>query len=234
MHKILLVEDSKEVYMVVKQSLGSIADITWAENVASARDNIKSNKYDLILLDIELPDGNGIQFCSEINMNNPKQSIFFLSSHKDLSEKVLGFTAGADDYITKPFESLELRARVENKLKKIQLGEKLSNVMQWEALEIDKNRQAVKVLVDGEFKNIDLTHLEFKLLVYFADKEEIVIPRDDILNDIWGEDVHVYSRSVDTHVSKLRRKLGPASAYIQSVHGTGYKFTPTNRIKMAN
>lgn len=226
MHKVLLVEDSKEIYTIVRQSLGSIADLEWAESVAAAKSFLEANKYDLILLDIELPDGNGIKFCSEINMKNPKQAIFFLTSHQDLSDKVLGFTAGADDYITKPFESLELRARVENKLKKVQLDQKMSNVMEWEGLIIDKNKQAVKILVDGEFKSVDLTHLEFKLLIYLADKEEDVIPRDEILNDIWGEDVHVYSRSVDTHVSKLRRKLGPASAYIQSVHGTGYKFTP--------
>lgn len=224
MHKVLLVEDSREIFTIVRQSLSSIADLEWTESVNGARALLEANKYDLILLDIELPDGNGIRFCSEINMKNPKQSIFFLTSHQDLSEKVLGFTAGADDYITKPFESLELRARVENKLKKVQLDQKLSNVLEWEGLIIDKNKQLVKVLIKGVFKPIDLTHLEFKLLTYLADKEENVIPRDEILNDIWGEDVHVYSRSVDTHVSKLRRKLGPASPYIQSVHGTGYKF----------
>lgn len=225
MHKVLLVEDSKEIFTVVRQSLSSIAELDWTESVNGARHLLQTHKYDLILLDIELPDGNGIQFCSEINMKNPKQSIFFLTSHQELSEKVLGFTAGADDYITKPFESLELRARVENKLKKVQLDQKLVSLMQWDDLEIDKNKQIVRVKVNGKFKNVDLTHLEFKLLIYLADKEENVVPRDEILNDIWGEDVHVYSRSVDTHVSKLRRKLGPASSYIQSVHGTGYKFT---------
>jgi len=226
MSKILFVEDSPEVYAQINLALGSTAEITWVKTLADAEKEIANNKFELLLLDIGLPDGNGIDFCSKVHMANPKQAIFMITAHNDLSEKVLGFTAGADDYIIKPFNSLELKARVEARLKKIQLQDKLSTVSEWDQLKVDKNKQRVSVLENGEFSNIDLTHIEFKLLTYLSDREEVVVPRDEILNEIWGKEVYVYSRSVDTHISKLRKKLGSASAYIQSVHGTGYKFSP--------
>lgn len=225
MSKILLVEDSLEIYTLVKQALGQISDLVWAKNISEARKYVSESKFEVILLDIELPDGSGIDFCSEINTNNINQSIFFLTSHSTLSEKVLGFTAGADDYITKPFQLLEFKARVESKLKKIHAMSNMSNTLKLKMIEIDKNKQQVKVLKNEQFNEVELTYLEFKLLTYLSDRADNVIPRDEILNEIWGEDVHVYSRSVDTHISKLRKKLGPASDYIKSIHGTGYKFS---------
>ncbi|MBD64887.1 MAG: DNA-binding response regulator [Halobacteriovoraceae bacterium] len=227
-HTILLVEDSKEIHRMVTQALsGPLTDVDWADTVNAAEAKILKNQYDLVLLDIELPDGNGLEFCSQIQSQKPDLSIFFLTSHDNLSEKVLGFSAGADDYITKPFNPLELKARVEAKLKKIEVLKKSADKMRWKELEINKASQQVKVLTDGELKPIDLTALEFKLLTYFANRPGDVIDRDSMLNDIWGEDIHVYSRSVDTHVSKLRKKLGPVAHIIESVHGAGYKFKPS-------
>ena len=116
---------------------------------------------------------------------------------------------------------------MESRLKKEEARKHSIEILKWAEIEIDKNRQEVKVLNDGQLEKIDLTALEFKLLTYFADQAGHVIPRDKVLDDIWGEDVHVYSRSVDTHVSKLRKKLGPVSHIIQSIHGAGYKFSPS-------
>ena len=99
--------------------------------------------------------------------------------------------------------------------------------MRWKELEIDTLTQEVKVNGGQGWQKVDLTALEFKLLMYFATRFNHVINRDKILDDIWGKDVHVYPRSVDTHVSKLRKKLGPVSEIIGSVHGAGYKFVPT-------
>ncbi len=225
MSKLLLVEDSKEIYVMVNQAIGSLYDLKWVQTIEEAKVLLNTNGFILILLDIELPDGNGVEFCSKLTAENPNQAIFLLTSHNDLSEKVLGFSAGADDYITKPFQTLELKARVEAKVNKISSQSKLTAISKWKALEIDKNRQSVRVLEEEKFVDIDLTHIEFKLLTYMADRAENVIPRDEILNEIWGKDVYVYSRSVDTHVSKLRKKLGSASTYIKSIHGTGYKFS---------
>jgi len=226
MHKILLVEDSKEIFTIVEQALGAIAKVDWVASAQEASHAFHA-KYDLILLDVELPDGNGIELCTQIQRISPRTPVFILTSHNNLSEKVLGFSAGADDYITKPFAPLELKARVEARLRKVELTYKASNLLKWKELEINKNRQEVSVFTDSSTEKIDLTALEFKLLTYFAERPEDVIHRDQILNDIWGENIHIYSRSVDTHVSKLRKKLGPASHIIESVHGSGYKFCPT-------
>ncbi len=228
-NSILLVEDSKEVHQMVKTAFtGSLIEVDWAETLNDADAKIANKVYDLVLLDIELPDGNGLEFCTKLQTVAPSTSIFFLTAHDELSEKVLGFSAGADDYVTKPFNTLELKARVEAKLKKIQSLKVNSDFMKWKEIEINKSSQEVKVLTDaGQFEQIELTSLEFKMLMYFANRPEQVIERDTMLNDIWGEDIHVYSRSVDTHVSKLRKKLGDISHIIESVHGAGYKFKPT-------
>jgi DNA-binding response OmpR family regulator len=229
MSKVLLVEDSKEIKKMVEISLtGLVEQLDWAENISSAEDFLKSEKYDLILLDIQLPDGNGIEFCQKLFMTYPDTSIFMLTSQDALSEKVMGFSAGAEDYITKPFSTLELKARVEAKLKRKELQKSNSNLLNWEQIKINISNQEVEILENEKFKTIDLTALEFKLLIYFANRVGQVIERDTILNDIWGEDVHVYSRSVDTHVSKLRKKLESVSVIIESVHGAGYKFNPSN------
>lgn len=226
---ILLVEDTKEIFRMVEQALaGPLIQLDWSESVASAEEALKSQSYDLILLDIELPDGSGIDLCSKIQAEKPELPIFFLTSHSDLSEKVLGFSAGADDYITKPFNPLELKARVEAKLKKLAALKSQADFLKWKEIEIDKSSQEVTISFDGNSESVELTALEFKLLTYLASRKGDVIERESMLNDIWGKDVHVYSRSVDTHVSKLRKKLGPVSHIIESVHGAGYKFSPTD------
>lgn len=228
-YSILLVEDSKEVYRMVNQALsGPLIEIEWAQTVSEAENAIKENRFEIVLLDIELPDGSGLDLCSKIQLDSPEVPIFFLTSHNDLSEKVLGFSAGADDYITKPFNPLELKARVEAKLKKLEVLKRTADFLRWKEIEINKSSQEVKILNKEEFELVEMTALEYKLLTYLANRKGEVINRDTMLNDIWGEDVHVYSRSVDTHISKLRKKLGPVSHIVESVHGAGYKFSPTD------
>ncbi|MBD64899.1 MAG: hypothetical protein CME62_06810 [Halobacteriovoraceae bacterium] len=228
MNSTLLVEDCKEIYQLVSQAVsGPLVQLDWAQSVTEAEKSLKDNHYDIVLLDIELPDGSGLELCSKIQAISPDLTIFFLTGHNDLSEKVLGFSAGADDYITKPFNPLELRARVEAKLKKLEILKKSADSLKWKEIQINKASQQVKILEGEDYKQIDLTALEFKLLTYFANRPREVIDRDTMLNDIWGRDIHVYSRSVDTHVSKLRKKLKPVSHIIESVHGAGYKFMPT-------
>ena len=227
MHKVLLVEDSKEIYNMVDRALASSVELVWAQNLQEGREKL-GHGVSLVLLDVELPDGNGIELCNDIQQNMPETPVFFLTSHTDLSDKVMGFTAGADDYITKPFQALELKVRVETKLKKMELQKQLSDVYRWSEIEVDKTKQEVLLKAGEEQRVLDLTALEFKILVYFCTHVGAVVPRDQMLDDIWGKDVHIYARSVDTHVSKLRKKLSEASHIIESVHGTGYRFIPTD------
>lgn len=226
--KVLLIEDSPEVFQMVQAVTSSIADVSWAKDLSEATKLLSEKKFHLILLDLNLPDGNGINLCAKIQANDPHTQIFILSAEQDLSQKVLGFSAGADDYITKPFQPLELKARIEAKFRKMDLMAEELLCKKWKELEIIQNRQEVKILENNILVPIDLTSLEYKLLLYFADKPGEVFNREKILNDIWGENIYVYSRSVDTHISKLRKKLRSVAHVIESVHGVGYKFNPSN------
>lgn len=228
-YNVLLIEDSPEIFTLVKQSLSSISNILWSDNLKKAEATLKDTKIDLILLDVELPDGNGIEWCSYMQTIDKyiKIPVILLTAHGDLSDKVLGFSAGADDYIVKPFVPLELKARVEARIKKQEILSQTSHQLKWQEVEIDKNKQEVRVRCEKGMEPISLTNIEFKILMYLAHRPEHVVPRDDLLNEVWGENIHIYPRSVDTHVSKLRKKLGTSSSVIESVHGVGYKFKPS-------
>lgn len=228
MYRILLIEDSREIYQMVSQTTAALAELSWAQTLREAGDMIGLGRFDVFILDLELPDGNGLDLCTRLQASHPQTPIFILTAHQNLSDKVLGFSAGADDYITKPFSILELRARIESKLKKLKLQEAVFDFYRWRELDICKSRQEVHIKDAQGTEKLDLTSLEFKLLIYFAAHRGSVVNRDQILNDIWGEDIHVYHRSVDTHVSKLRKKLGRVAHIVESVHGSGYRFNPTD------
>jgi DNA-binding response OmpR family regulator len=225
---VLLIDDSPEVFEIVKTSIGSLYSLKWAENLQQAQSAISQSKYDLILLDLDLPDGNGMDFFLQVQpqLMNLGTPLFFLTANSEISNKVLGFSMGADDYIVKPFSPLELKARAEARLKKQEILKNQINVMAWKDIKIDKDSQDVFINQAENFEKIKLTAIEFKILMLLAHKPNVVINREEILNAVWGRDVFVDSRSVDTHVSKLRKKLSNVSHLIQSVHGSGYKFVP--------
>jgi DNA-binding response OmpR family regulator len=228
MDRILLVDDHQEIFNLVLESTSKLASLTWVKTIKEAQSVLQLEEpFDLLILDIDLPDGNGIEYCSVIQSLYPKLLVFILTDHQTIAEKVLGFSAGADDYITKPFAPLELRARLESRLKKNRQHLLDNDNEMWKELKICKSRQEVSILVENIFKKIDLTSLEFKILFYLSKHLGEVVARDQLLNEIWGKDVHVYQRSVDTHISKLRKKLGPVSYILKSIHGIGYKFYPT-------
>lgn len=227
-HQVLLVQENEDVYEMVQTAVTESHKLTWVKNIEEAQKELAETDFELVLLDIDLPDGSGINLCQSISSSNPEIAIFILTDSDDLSDKVLGFTAGADDYISRPFETLELKLRIEAKLKKMEWLKMVHNELEWDEIIINKSKQLVQIQDKEEFKEVDLTALEFKILMYFANRPDRVISRDQMLDDIWGTDVHVYSRSIDTHVSKLRKKLEQVSNIIESVHGVGYKFTPTS------
>lgn len=228
MTHILLVDHTTEVFKMVQESTGQLGELNWVRSIKDAREEITKNKYDIILLDVDFPDGNGMEFCASIQATHSEVSIFFLTEHNTLLEKIMGFSVGAEDYITKPFSTLELRARLEARIRKNQQRHQHDDHLIWKEIQIVKSRQEVTIMDNNKSTVVSLTALEYKILLYFASRLGEVVVRDQILNDIWGENIHVYSRSVDTHVCKLRKKLGPVSQILESVHGTGYKFNPTS------
>lgn len=227
MYNILLVEDCLEIYQILLQSAGDISKIHWAQNLQEAREKLKGARFDLFIIDLGLPDGNGIDLCSQLQSTHPQSPLFILTAETDLSKKVMGFSAGADHYITKPVDVLELRVRIESCLNKHKNRQTLADSFKWRELSINKFSQVVTLIEGVESTHLDLTALEFKILLYLASRVGEVIPRGEILQFVWGRNIHVNNRSVDTHVSKLRKKLGPAGTLIESIHGEGYKFSPT-------
>lgn len=228
MNRILIVEDSMESYEIAKRALGTTLQIEWAKNVNEALRALDSRPFDLVLLDISLPDGDGFHLCSLMQTHQDLKgvAVIFLTARNSVADKVMGFSVGGDDFIGKPFDPVELKARVHAKLRRRERDRIRDQVLQVGAIEINKNMHAASFQArNGETVDLDLTPIEFKILLFLAQKADHVHSRDEVLNAVWGENVHVYSRSVDTHVSKLRKKMGETAGYLQSVHGAGYRFS---------
>ncbi|MCE3014194.1 MAG: response regulator transcription factor [Proteobacteria bacterium] len=227
MTEILLVEDSSEIHQMVLQSVDLHTQVQWAQSLKEARESVRGKSFELFIIDLGLPDGSGIDLCRQLQESHPQTPIFIFTAETDLAKKVLGFSAGADHYITKPICLLELRARIQSCLQKTKARSVLADTFFWKEIQINKLRQVVTLIEGDESTPIDLTTLEFKILLYFASRIGEVILREEILHFVWGRQVHVCQRSVDTHVSKLRKKMGSAAHLIESIHRVGYKFTPT-------
>lgn len=226
-HYVLLVEDSDDSYHLVTRALAPAISVSWARNCAEARSALRVRQWDCILLDVILPDGDGFKIAQEIQQDPKLKRIplIFLTGQTTLSDRVLGIAIGADDYITKPFEALELKARVENRIRKSVAQIQETESKRLGALEININNQKVYIWENDKRQEVDLTPIEFKLLLQLTRDPQKVISREALMEAVWGENVHIINRSVDTHISKLRKKLGPHSGYIRSVHGTGYQFS---------
>ena len=225
--KILIIEDEPDIRETLVYNLSREGyDILSASSLLEARSQIESNTFSLILLDLMLPDGSGLDLCREIKSDKYKSSIpiIILTAKDDEVDKVVGFELGADDYVTKPFSVRELILRMKAVLKR---GEKKSDNVevqrQFGQLSIDT--ESHEVFVDNN--EIILTALEFKLLCQLVDRRGRVQSRDQLLSDVWGYSAEVTTRTVDTHIKRLREKLGSMGKYVQTIRGVGYKFTRT-------
>ncbi len=228
MKKILLIGDCERTAKLIQSALRPLIEVNVAQCTDETSDLLDKKHFDLFLIDLDHLNREGASYCSDLKASVPGKPIFCLSSKNDLSKKVLCFSAGADDYITRPFEPLEMKARIEARLRSLDEKAEESTHISHRKIEIDILSQDVWVREkDGRFKNVDLTGLEFKMLVYLSSHVNHVLSRDKIIHELWGGDISIHSRSVDTHISNLRKKLGPASDTINSVHGAGYRFSPS-------
>lgn len=227
--KILVVEDSVESFELIRQSLGNVAELIWARDLKTAHQFLNEKTFSLVLLDLGLPDGDGMAFCSVLQSSEKFSDlpIVLLTGRDSISDKVMGFSVGAEDYVTKPFNVLELRSRIEVKLRKIASRKAAAMFIRIHGLEIDRDMRTVRVAETDE--QIDLTSKEFLLLIMFAGQPSKIFSRAAVIEHVWGPRVNVTDRIVDTHVSKLKKKLGSHSDIIETVHGSGYrlKATPT-------
>lgn len=222
MHRVLLVEDNPETRILVKACLDSI-DVVEAESLEAGRTSFAAQNFDLLILDLELPDGNGTKFLAELQANEKTKNIpvFILTGKRDTMEKILAFSVGADDFITKPFDPLELKARVQAKLRKIDVNLKQAEEIFYGDVKINIPKQ--RVWLKGATDPLSLTSIEYRLLLQFVRNPDRIISREKFLDEVWGTKVNVTDRTVDTHIGHLRKKLRGTNLQIETVVGEGYR-----------
>lgn len=228
--KILAVEDSTEFQMLIVHALGEY-QVTCVATADEAGQKLRNNSYDLILIDINLPGRDGYSLLGEIQSQSELSEIpiLCLTGRSEITDKVTAFSLGADDYLTKPFNPLELKARVDSKLKKI--GKKKTKELLTIVgdIEIDLARHRVTVLEGDKRVEVEVTQIEFKILACLARRPEQVYTRDQLLVAAWGDDARVLDRVVDTHICMIRKKLGSKEFSIKAVTGIGYKLQAIRR-----
>ena len=218
--KILVVDDESRMRKLVRDFLvKNNFEVVEAEDGEQALDIFYADKdIALIILDVMIPKMNGWEVCREIRESS-KVPIIMLTAKGDESDELQGFDLGVDEYISKPFSPKILVARVEAILRRTS-GRNLNDVIEKGGIVIDK--AAHRVTIDG--KDIELSFKEFELLTYFVENAGLALSREKILNHVWNYDYFGDARTIDTHVKKLRSKMGDKGEYIKTIWGMGYKF----------
>ena len=218
--KILVVDDESRMRKLVSDFLTRKGYIVIeAGDGEEALDRFYADKdISLVILDVMMPKMNGWDVCREIRKNS-KVPIIMLTAKSDESSELNGFECGADEYIAKPFSPKILTARVDALIRRSYSIDS-SEVTDVGGIIIDKAAHIVKI--DGQ--EIDLSFKEFELLTYFVDNKGLALSREKILNNVWNYDYFGDARTIDTHVKKLRKKLGDKGDYIKTIWGMGYKF----------
>ena len=214
MNKILIVEDEIAIAELIKIGLETAGyQCEYALDGEKGADLIEQKNYDLVILDIMLPTINGyelLEYCKPLNI-----PAIFITAKGQTKDKIKGLHMGADDYLVKPFEIDELIARVESVLRRFNKGKQ---IIQVEDVTIDISSREVK----RNSKKIELTPKEFELLVFLAQHKNVALYREDILEEIWGIELEMETRTLDLHIQRLRKKLDWKEK-IQTVYKIGYK-----------
>ena len=217
MARILVIDDEHDLQKVLAYNLKNVGhDVDVADQGRDAIELIKKRRPELVILDLMLPDMSGTDVCRALKRNPETQSIpvVMLTAKGEEVDRVVGFELGAEDYIVKPFSVRELLLRVGAILRR-STGEPLDKARLVEFGDLRIDRDAHRAWVDGE--EVELTALEFKLLLSLCDRGNRVQSRGTLLNDVWGIEADVTTRTVDTHVKRLREKLGAISLYNESL-----------------
>ena len=222
--KILIVDDEADALEVLGFKLRE-AGFTplFAKDGARALAAVRSDRPDLVVLDLMLPEVDGLEVCKILRRDpaTGRIPILMLTARATEMDRVVGLEVGADDYVTKPFSPRELVLRIRKLLGRTRTEDDPVAQLQFGDLEIDVPRHLVRVAG----KEIVLTATEFKLLEILARRRDRVQSRDRLLQDVWGYENPIDSRTVDTHMRRLREKLGGAASHLETVRGVGYRFT---------
>ena len=223
MRRLLLVEDEPGLVLTLTDRLAREGyTVENAVDGESGLDRAVASPFDLIVLDLMLPRMNGLDVLRELRRRGNETPVIVLTARGQVVDKVVGLKLGADDYVTKPFEMMELLARIEAKLRRAPAA-RTADGYQFGAVAIDFRK--AEVTRDGQ--PLDLAAREFQLLRYFIEHRGATLTREELLNEVWGYNAMPSTRTVDVHVAWLRQKLEPTPKhpqYILTVHGLGYKF----------
>jgi two-component system phosphate regulon response regulator PhoB len=223
-HKIMVVDDEADVIDMLVMNLRSAGfQVITVEDGATALVKVRNESPALVILDLMLPGMSGLEICKLLKGDAATRHIpvIMLTAKAEEVDKIVGLELGADDYVTKPFSPRELILRINRSLRrgkekapgveKISIGE----------LVLDHTRHEVHV----KGRPVDLTATEFRLLALLMERRGRVQGRDSLLNDVWGYESVIDTRTVDTHVRRLREKLGPLASYIETIRGVGYRIS---------
>jgi two-component system alkaline phosphatase synthesis response regulator PhoP len=223
--RILLVEDEPGLVMTLTDRLESEGyDVGSAVDGPSGLARATRERWDVILLDVMLPGSSGFDVCRDLRQRGVQTPVIMLTARGQVVDKVLGLKLGADDYLTKPFDMMELAARIEVQLRRRAAATGASDT-EYRFGEVVVDFRKAEVVRDN--KPVDLSAREFLLLKYFIENRESTLSRDKLLNEVWGYHSMPSTRTVDVHVAWLRQKVEPNPRhpqYILTVHGLGYKF----------
>jgi two-component system phosphate regulon response regulator PhoB len=221
--RILVVDDEPDLLELVRVNLRQAGyEVDTAEAGREALECLQRALPDLMVLDLMLPDLSGTEVCRRVRQDPElaQLPIIMLTARADEVDRVVGLELGADDYVTKPFSPRELTLRVRAVLRRRAPEAPPKKSLQHGALRIDPDRH--RCFVEGD--EVTLTAKEFDLLRALMERPGRVMTRDQLLDDVWGTDIAVTSRTIDTHLKRLREKLGKASDLIETVRGVGYRF----------
>lgn len=229
MKKILLVEDDPEITELLNLHFDAhLYKLTCSNNGKDALEKISGENFDLVILDITLPEVNGLEICKKVRRENLQTPLMMLTCRAEESDKVLALELGADDYVTKPFGILELMARVKALLRRtdhhLSNSEEQTKEIVYRDLNIDKNKRKASL----KDQRLDLTPKEFDLLVLLASSPGKTFTREELLKLIWGVAFAGYEHTITAHINRLRIKIEKDlnhPEYILTSWGTGYRFT---------
>lgn len=227
-HKILLVEDEESLLDIIKLNLELEGyDVTSVSNGRLALQEIRSNKFNLVILDVMLPEMDGFSICQAVRLENNPVPILFLTAKNSSEDRVFGLKIGGDDYLSKPFNLEELLLRVQLLLKRNSASvTKQDDILKFGNCEVNFITYEVKAH-DGKTQQI--TKREILLLRLLAERKNQVVSREEILEKIWGEDVTTTTRTIDNYIVAFRKYFEENARepkYFHSIRGVGYRFTP--------
>jgi two-component system phosphate regulon response regulator PhoB len=221
--RILVVDDEPDLVELVRFNLKESGyQVESARSGRDALEQLRRKPPDLLVLDLMLPDVPGTEICRQVRADSRLQAlpVLMLTAKSEEVDRIVGFELGADDYLTKPFSPRELTLRVRALLRRSSGPEDLQKVLSLGSIQLDVDQYRCRV----EGAEVSLTAKEFRLLETLMRRPGRVMTRERLLDEVWGSDITVTARTIDTHLKRLREKLGSAGSLIETVRGIGYRF----------